>query len=258
MPPTNLYSWNINGIKAITRKGELANLIEHHNPDVVCLQETKSTDQEVSNYLEQFASYYHYSNSAAQKGYAGTAVLTKEQPQNVRYDIGHQEFDQEGRVIALDYGDYYLVNVYVPNAGNGLKRLDYREEWDKVFTGYLAGLQQEKPVIVTGDFNVAHEEIDIARPKQNYNKSAGFTQTEIDGFDHMLSKGFVDTFRKLYPDKVVYSYWSYRAQARKRNVGWRIDYFLVSESLFDKVKDAYMLNEVYGSDHCPVVLALKG
>lgn len=257
MAPNNLYSWNINGIKAITRKGELESLINNYDPQVLCLQETKSTDQEVSKYLEQYSSYYHYSNSAEQKGYAGTAILTKEKPQQVHYDIGHEEFDQEGRVITAEYGDYYLVNVYVPNAGNGLKRLDFRAEWDKVFTSYLTDLQQDKPVIVTGDFNVAHEEIDIARPKQNYNKSAGFTQTEIDGFDRMLGKGFVDTFRKLYPDKVVYSYWSYRAQARKRNVGWRIDYFLVSESLLDQVQDAYMLNEVYGSDHCPVVLALN-
>lgn len=251
-----LYSWNVNGIKAIFRKN-FGDFVKAYDPDLLCIQETKSQDREVQKLLGHFEGYRIYSSSAEKKGYAGTAVMTKVEANEVHNGIGIKKHDNEGRTITLDFGDYFLVNVYVPNSGNGLKRLDYRTHWDKDFREYIKKLDRQKPVIMTGDFNVAHGDIDIARPKQNYNKSAGFTQTEIDGMTGHLKTGFVDTFRQLYPEKVVYTYWSYRAKARERNVGWRIDYFLVSKQLFEKVKDSYMLNEVYGSDHCPVVLDLK-
>lgn len=256
MEPKSLFSWNVNGLKAILKKN-FGEFINTHQPEILCIQETKSQDKEVQQLLSTFEGYQVYSHSAERKGYSGTAVMTQVKPQQVSYGIDKKEHDGEGRVITLEFGDYYLVNVYVPNAGSGLKRLDYRSQWDQDFRDYLTNLDQEKPVVVTGDFNVAHEEIDIARPKQNYNKSAGYTQTEIDGFDAQLSKGFIDTFRALYPDEVVYTYWSYRAQARQRDVGWRLDYFLVSENLWPRVKDSYMLNEVQGSDHCPIVMVLE-
>jgi exodeoxyribonuclease-3 len=170
--------------------------------------------------------------------------------------MGVEAHDQEGRVIAAEYNDYYLVTVYVPNSGNELVRLDYRSEWDQAFCSYLKNLEAKKPVIVCGDFNVAHQPIDLARPKPNYNKSAGYTQKEIDGFSRFMDRGFVDTFRNKYPDEVKYSWWSYRAGAREKNVGWRIDYFLVSEGFLPKVKDAFILNEFMGSDHCPLGIEL--
>lgn len=257
MSPKRLYSWNVNGLKAILRKN-FKTFITDYDPEVLCIQETKSQGEEVQKLLAPFDQYHVYSNSAERKGYSGTAIMTKTQPQDVHYGIGNETHDQEGRAITLGFDDYYLVNVYVPNSGSGLKRLDYRSDWDRDFRKYLLDLAKDKPVVVAGDFNVAHGEIDIARPKQNYNKSAGFTQTEIDNFTDHLEKGLVDTFRALYPDKEVYTYWSYRAQARERNVGWRLDYFLVTESLWTKVNDSYMLNEVQGSDHCPIVLELEG
>lgn len=256
MKPATLYSWNVNGLKAILRK-HFSEFIADYDPEVLCLQETKAQDAEAQRLLSDFTAYYLYHFGAERKGYSGTAILTQRAPKDVYYGIGQAAYDEEGRVITLVFPDYYLVNAYVPNAGSGLKRLDFREQWDQDFRNYLNRLAAQKPVVVTGDFNVAHEEIDIARPKQNYNKSAGFTQTEIDGFEAHLDQGLVDTFRSLYPDQEVYSYWSYRANARERNVGWRIDYFLVSQELWPKVKDAYMLNEVQGSDHCPVVLNFK-
>lgn len=256
MQPKLLYSWNVNGIKAIMRKN-FKDFIRGYDPELLAIQETKSQDEEVQKLLGTFDQHYIYCNSAEQKGYAGTAVLSKVQPNHVQYGIDDELHDHEGRTITLEFDDYYFLNVYVPNSGNGLKRLDYREQWDEAFREYIKKLDTHKPVIVTGDFNVAHEEIDIARPKQNYNKSAGFTQTEIDGLDEHLNIGLIDTFRQLYPDKEVYTYWSYRAKARERNVGWRIDYFFVSRQLFDKVQDSYMLNEVQGSDHCPIVLELQ-
>ncbi len=254
--PAQIYSWNINGIKSILRKN-FREFLNDHNPEVLCLQETKSHDEEVNVLLALFDEYHVYSYCAEKSGYSGTAIMSKIKPQNAFYGIGVEEHDQEGRTITLEYSGYFLVNVYVPNSGEGLKRLDYRSQWDKDFRKYLQKLSEQKPVIVTGDFNVAHQEIDIARPKPNYNKSAGYTQTEIDGFSAHLKAGFTDTFRKLYPEKVVYSYWSYRAQARARNVGWRIDYFLVNNVLWENVQDSYMLNDVQGSDHCPLVLKLN-
>ena len=254
--PNQLFSWNVNGIKAILRKN-FSEFLNEFNPEILCIQETKSHETEVNKLLGKFEGYHIFSNSAEQKGYAGTAVMSKVKPLSVQYGIGTTEHDKEGRTITLEFDDYFLVNVYVPNAGNGLKRLGYREQWDKDFRKYLEKLDRQKPLVVTGDFNVAHEEIDIARPKQNYNKSAGFTQTEIDGFDAHLNTGLADTFRQLYPDRVGYTYWSYRARARERNVGWRIDYFLVSNKLWDYVEDAYIPDHVQGSDHCPIVLTLN-
>lgn len=253
---TRIVSFNVNGIRAIMKK-DFEQDMESLNPDILCLQETKAQDNQVSEALESFSSYHIVSNSATKKGYSGTAILSKEKPIDVIYDIGIEEHDDEGRVIAAEYEDYFVVVVYVPNAGSALKRLDYRTTWDQSFLNYLQELEKKKPVIVGGDFNVAHREIDLARPKANYDKHAGFTQKEIDGMNAYTSNGLVDTFRMLHPDEVKYSWWSYRGGARSRNVGWRIDYFLVSESLKDRVEKAEILNDIMGSDHCPVLLEIK-
>jgi len=200
--------------------------------------------------------YHLYCSSAERKGYSGTAILSKTEPLDVSKGIGIEQHDQEGRVLTADFGDFYLVDVYVPNSGNGLVRLDYRKQWDKDFLIFLKNLEKEKPVIIGGDFNVAHEEIDIARPKANYNKTAGYTQTEIDGFSRLIDAWLVDTFRTLHPDTVAYSWWSFRANARAKNIGWRIDYFLVSAELLPKVQKACIRAEIMGSDHCPVGLEI--
>jgi exodeoxyribonuclease-3 len=196
-------------------------------------------------------------SSKARKGYSGTAILTREEPLQISYDMGIEEHDQEGRVITAEYPTYFLTTVYTPNAGEGLVRLDYREQWDKEFRNYLEWLSRRKPVILCGDLNVAHQPIDIARAKDNYNKSAGYTQREIDGFIRLMEAGFVDTFRQLHPTEVKYTYWNYVTSGREKNVGWRIDYFLVSTSLMPKVKDALIYNEYFGSDHCPVGLKIE-
>ena len=250
-----LVSWNVNGIRAVMKKDFLASL-ESMQTDVLCLQETKAQDEQVLAALAELDGYHIYSNSAEKKGYSGTAILTKLQPLNVEYDMGIAEHDQEGRVIAAEYPDFILVTVYTPNSGSELKRLDYRQQWDADFLAYLKGLEQRKPVLVCGDLNVAHKDIDLARPKPNYNKSAGYMQAEIDGIDNLTSAGFVDTFRLKKQDQVKYSWWSYRAGARGRNIGWRIDYFLVSEAFADKVSDADILTDIMGSDHCPVQVDL--
>lgn len=252
-----IVSFNVNGIRAISKKN-FFNDFTAINPDILCVQETKAQDNQVSETLEGISDYHLYSNSAIKKGYSGTAVLTKKKPINVSYGIGVKEHDTEGRVLCLEYKGFYLVNVYVPNSGSELKRLDYRQEWDLAFFNYLKELESNKPVVVCGDFNVAHTDIDLARPKQNYNKSAGFIQKEIDGLNRFLDNGFVDTFRHFYPTKVdAYSWWSYRAGARAKNIGWRIDYFLVSESLLPAVKKASIMNDILGSDHCPVSINLN-
>lgn len=253
---TTLISFNVNGIRAIMKKS-FEDDMKQLNPDILCLQETKAQDHQVQEALAAFSDYHIVSNSAVKKGYSGTAILSKKKPLNVIYDIGIEEHDQEGRVITAEFEDYFVTVVYVPNSGNDLKRLDYRTTWDHSFLKFLKALEAKKPVIVCGDFNVAHKDIDLARPKANYNKSAGFTQKEIDGMDAFVSNGLVDTFRHFHPDKVKYSWWSYRGGARERNVGWRIDYFLVSESLMDRIKNADILNDILGSDHCPVLLELK-
>jgi exodeoxyribonuclease-3 len=253
----HLVNWNVNGIRSIIKKDFIKD-VRTMNPDVLCLQETKAGQEDVKSALVLFPEYEIFVNSSkARKGYSGTAILTKSKPINVTYDMGIEEHDQEGRVIAAEYEDYFLVTVYVPNAGEGLKRLDYRAKWDEDFLQYLVGLNEKKPVIICGDLNVAHQPIDIARDKENYNKSAGYTQIEIDGFTKLLESGFVDTFRRFYPEEIKYTYWNYLFNARSRNVGWRIDYFLVSEELISKVKDATIYNQYLGSDHCPVGLLLE-
>ncbi|MDB4583264.1 exodeoxyribonuclease III [Draconibacterium sp.] len=252
-----IISWNVNGIRAVAKKNFFTSL-EQMSPDILCLQETKAQDNQVTETLAPINEYQVYSNSAEKKGYSGTAILSRKKPLKVSYDIGIAEHDTEGRVLCLEYESFFLVNVYVPNSGNDLKRLDYRQDWDLAFFNYLKSLEKTKPVIVCGDFNVAHKPIDLARPKPNYNKSAGFMQEEIDGMDRYTQCGLIDTFRHFYPDKTnVYSWWSYRAGARAKNVGWRIDYFLVSESFIPSVNKAFVLNEVMDSDHCPVGIEVK-
>lgn len=248
-----LVSWNVNGIRAVMKKDFMASL-ESMNTDVLCLQETKAQDDQVMEALKELEGYHIYCNSAEKKGYSGTAILSKQEPLSVQYDMGIAEHDLEGRVIAAEYENFYLVTVYTPNSGSELKRLPYRQEWDKDFNSYLKALEEHKPVVICGDLNVAHKDIDLARPKPNYNKSAGYTQKEIDGLDRYVSSGFIDTYRHLNPETVKYSWWSYRAGARAKNVGWRIDYFLTSSSLEGKLKSADILNDIMGSDHCPVQL----
>ncbi|MFC2125923.1 exodeoxyribonuclease III [Bacteroidota bacterium] len=247
-----IISWNVNGIRAIMKKdfGKSINKLE---PDVLCLQETKANPEQVREAVESIKGYHVYANgSKGRKGYSGTAILSMTEPLSVDYDMGINEHDQEGRITTLEYKDFYVVNVYVPNSGNGLVRLDYRQGWDVDFTNYLKSLEKKKPVIACGDFNVAHQPIDIARPKANYNKTAGYTQAEIDGFTRFMDKGFVDTFRHYHPDEVAYTWWSYRLGVRAKNIGWRIDYFIVSKSIVSDVKEAFILPEFMGSDHCPL------
>lgn len=252
-----IISWNVNGIRAVAKK----NFFEDFKlmaPDILCLQETKAQDDQVAEALAPITDYHIYSNSAEKKGYSGTAILSKTEPLNVTRDIGVTEHDTEGRVLCLEYNAFFLVDVYVPNSGNELLRLGYRQTWDEAFFNYLKNLEKQKPVIACGDFNVAHKAIDLARPKPNYNKSAGYMQEEIDGMDRFTQGGFTDTFRHFFPDKTeAYSWWSYRAGARANNVGWRIDYFLVSNSFLPSIKSSVILNEVLGSDHCPVMVELK-
>ncbi len=225
--------------------------------DILCLQETKAQDDQVLEALSELSGYHTYCNSAEKKGYSGTAILSKIEPISVEFDLGLAEHDQEGRVIAAEYENFILVTVYTPNSGSELKRLEYRQSWDKEFHNYLKNLEMRKPLIVCGDLNVAHQNIDLARPKPNYNKSAGYMQEEIDGIQQYLDSGFIDSFRFIHPQKEKYSWWSYRAGARAKNVGWRIDYFLVSASLKENIKDADILNDIMGSDHCPVQLDLN-
>ena len=223
------------------------------------MQETKAMDHQISEALAPLMSYHIFSNSAIKPGYSGTAVLSKIKPLNVSRGINIEVHDTEGRVLCLEFETFFLVNVYVPNSGSELKRLDYRQDWDKEFLNYLKDLERSKPVIVCGDLNVAHKPVDLARPKANYNKTAGYMQVEIDGMDRLTGSGLADTFRRLHPDATErYSWWSYRAGTRSKNIGWRIDYFLVSESFLPAVKNAFILEEITGSDHCPVGIELIG
>lgn len=237
-------------------KKDFLDSLKNMHTDILCLQETKAQDDQVIEALSEVSDYFIYTNSAVKKGYSGTAILTKMKPISIEYDLGIEEHDQEGRVIAAEYDTFILVTVYTPNSGSELKRLAYRQSWDKDFHDYLKQLERRKPLVVCGDLNVAHQDIDLARPKPNYNKSAGYMQAEIDGLQRYLSNGFIDSFRLINPNTEKYSWWSYRAGARAKNVGWRIDYFLISESLKNKVQDADILTEVMGSDHCPVQLDL--
>ena len=256
MSDLHIVSWNVNGIRAILKKDFLKDVAEI-NADILCLQETKAQPEDVKIALSTIPGYHFYSNSSkARKGYSGTAILSKTAPLAVVYDMGIEDHDQEGRVITAEYDHFFLVTVYTPNSGEGMKRLDYRQGWDEAFKDHIIALDQKKPVIFCGDLNVAHQEIDIARPKANYNKTSGYTQVEIDGIQALLDAGYIDTFRALYPDEVKYSWWNYRFQSRERNVGWRIDYFLVSEVFKSKIKDALIYNDRFGSDHCPVALKI--
>jgi len=251
----NIISFNVNGIRAVVGKTFITDM-QALNPDIICLQETKATPEQVQDAVVDLKGYHVFASSAERKGYSGTAILSKTNPLNVTYGIGIPERDTEGRVICAEYQDFFLITVYVPNSGSELLRLAYRQTWDAAFLAYLKNLELQKPVLVCGDFNVAHQAIDLARPKENYNKAAGYMQEEIDGMNAYVSAGLIDTFRVLNPDTVKYSWWSYRAGARQKNVGWRIDYFLASASLQPAIKEAYILNDILGSDHCPVGVAL--
>jgi len=250
-----LVSWNVNGIRAILQKN-FFEFFPQENPDILCLQETKAHPGQVNLELP---GYHMFWNSAKRPGYSGVAVFSRVEPLTVVSGIGIDKHDQEGRVLTLEFNDFYLVNVYTPNSGQELARLPYRsEEWDPEFLNYVCGLQKTKPVVFCGDLNVAHQEIDLARPNSNH-QNAGFTDQERAGFDNIVSQGFLDTFRTLHPDTTdAYSWWSYRMKARERNVGWRIDYFCVSPTLQAHVAKAEILNGVLGSDHCPVALELVG
>lgn len=251
-----LISWNLNGIRAVAKKG-LNDKIYEMNPDVICFQETKAQDDQVLEALDGLEGYHIYSNSAVKKGYSGTAIVSKTKPITVFPDLGIEQHDQEGRVLTAEYDDFYLVTVYTPNSKNDLSRLDDRQEFDAELLKFLKNLEKTKPVIICGDLNVAHKSIDLARPKANYNKSAGHMQEEIDGMDNFQNAGLIDSFRYLHPDATEkYSWWSFRGGARDRNVGWRIDYFLVSESITNKIKSADILMDMHGSDHCPVSIDL--
>jgi exodeoxyribonuclease III len=246
----------VNGIRSIIKKDFLKD-VKAMEPDMLCLQETKASVEEVKNVLELLPEYQGYINaSKTRQGYSGTAILTKTEPIAVTCDMAIEEHDQEGRIVTAEFEKFFLTTVYTPNSGEGLKRLDYRQKWDEDFRKYVTGLNRRKPVIICGDLNVAHQPIDIARAKENYNKSAGYTQQEIDGIQQLLDAGFVDTFRHFHPEEVKYTYWNYMFNARARNVGWRIDYFLVSKSMLGNVKSATIYNEYYGSDHCPIGLEL--
>ncbi|MBK9983542.1 MAG: exodeoxyribonuclease III [Saprospiraceae bacterium] len=251
-----IISWNVNGVRAVAKKG-FATQIKNWDADIICLQETKAQDAEVKQALSDIADYNVYSYSAIRKGYSGTSILTKEHPKNINYGLGIDAHDQEGRVITAEYDSFYLLTAYIPNSGSELGRLDYRKTWDDDFTKYLKTLQKKKPVIACGDFNVAHQPIDLARPKENYNKTSGYTQQEIDGMTALLGSGFVDTYRHLRPDEKGYSWWSARFGAREKNIGWRIDYFIVSDSFLPSVVDSFIMPSEMGSDHCPVALVIK-
>ncbi|GLR70429.1 exodeoxyribonuclease III [Agaribacter marinus] len=250
-----MVSWNVNGVRAVMKKDFLASFAQL-DCDVLCLQETKAQDDQVLEALVDLQGYDIFTNSAVKKGYSGTAIITRKKPLNVTRDIQIEEHDQEGRVLCAEFDNFYLVTVYTPNSGSALKRLAYRQQWDVAFLQYLKVLEQTKPVVVCGDLNVAHKDIDLARPKPNYNKSAGYMQEEIDGIDNLTQAGFIDSFRMLHPEEAKYTWWSYRAGARERNVGWRIDYFLVSPQLKDSIANADIHNDIYGSDHCPVSVSL--
>ena len=248
-----LISWNVNGLRACVGKG-FADFVAEKQPDMLCLQETKLQEGQIDLDLPGYHQYWNY---AEKKGYSGTAIFTKEEPLSVTYGIGIDEHDHEGRVITAEYADFYLVCCYTPNAQDGLKRLDYRMQWEDDFRAYLCALDEKKPVILCGDLNVAHKEIDLKNPSSN-RKNAGFTDQERSKMTDLLGAGFVDSFRHFYPDLTgAYSWWSYRFNARKNNAGWRIDYFVVSEKLRDRMEGASIHSDVMGSDHCPVELILK-
>ncbi len=247
-----LVSWNVNGLRACVEKG-FTEVFKELDADIFCVQETKMQEGQLALELP---GYYQYFNYAEKKGYSGTAVFCRKEPLEVLKGIGIEEHDKEGRVLTLEFEDFYFITVYTPNSQNELKRLSYRMEWEEAFLCYLKGLEQKKPVIFAGDLNVAHKEIDLKNPGTN-RRNAGFTDEERNAFGRLLENGFIDTFRYFYPDKTdIYSWWSYRFRAREKNAGWRIDYFIVSECLKERLKDAAIHTEITGSDHCPVELEL--
>jgi len=260
MNTLNLASWNVNGIRAIAQKN-FAEALSTLAPDVIGIQETKAQDDQVQAALKDLPglnAYQIHSSSAEKKGYAGTAILTKVPPIAVFSGIGDAAWDTEGRVLTAEFEGFYFVTVYTPNSSSGLKRLPYRTQWDVVFRAFVRKLDADKPVIVCGDLNVAHSEMDLARPKSNYNKTPGYTQDEIDGMDALLGEGdLMDTWRTAHPTDVKYSWWSYRGGAREKNVGWRLDYMLASARWKDRVVETEIHNDILGSDHCPVSLLLQ-
>lgn len=250
---TKFISWNVNGLRACNGKG-FAEAFKALDADFFCLQETKMQAGQLDLEFEGYKSYWSY---ADKKGYSGTAIYTRHEPLAVSYGLGIDEHDHEGRVITLEMPEYFVVTAYVPNSQDGLRRLDYRMKWDEDFRNYLMELRKKKPVIACGDFNVAHQEIDLKNPKSN-RRNAGFTDEEREQFSNLLNAGFTDTFRFFHPDETdIYSWWSYRFKAREKNAGWRIDYFIVSDDLNDQLADAKIHTEIFGSDHCPVEVALK-
>ena len=251
-----LISWNVNGLRAVINKG-FKEFFKEIDADIFCIQETKMQEAQLDeNILEIFEGYNAYWNSAEKKGYSGTAIFTKQKPLNVTYGIGKEEHDKEGRVITLEFEKFYMVNIYTPNSKRELERLDYRQLWEDEIRAYLLKLKENKPVVMCGDLNVAHEEIDLKNPKTNRH-NAGFTDEERNKMTELLDSGFTDTFRYLYPEKEnAYSWWSYMGHAREKNVGWRIDYFIVSKSIEKQIKEAKIYPEIMGSDHCPVGLEI--
>lgn len=248
-----LVSWNVNGLRAIYKKG-FEESFKKLDADIFCIQETKMQEGQIELDLQ---GYYQYYNYAERKGYSGTAIFTKKEPLKVSYGIGIEEHDKEGRVITLEFDKFYMVNCYTPNSGRELARLEYRMTWEDEFKKYLIKLDKQKPVIICGDLNVAHTEIDLKNPKSN-RKNAGFTDEERSKIEELLNSGFTDSFRKMYPDKEgAYTWWSYMFNARANNAGWRIDYFLVSDRISKNIKDAYIYSEIMGSDHCPVGLEIE-
>ena len=247
-----LISWNVNGLRACVQKGFL-DIFKELNADMFCIQESKLQEGQISLELEGYHQYWNY---AIKKGYSGTAIFTRREPMSVAYGIGIEEHDQEGRVITLEFTELYLVTVYTPNSQSELARLDYRMRWEDAFLSYLKGLEEKKPIVFCGDLNVAHKEIDLKNPKTN-RKNAGFTDEERGKFSTLLGQGFIDTYRYFYPDQEgIYSWWSYRFKAREKNAGWRIDYFIVSKSIENQIKEAKIYPEIMGSDHCPVGLEI--
>lgn len=251
-----IISFNVNGIRAIAKKG-LSESIAGMDPDIIGFQETKANNAQVAEAIGNLPGYHLYSSSAERPGYSGTAVLTKIKPIAFSEGIGIAEHDTEGRTMTLEFEKFYLINCYVPNSGSELARLGYREKWDADMLAYLKKREEKKPVLFMGDMNVAHQPVDLANPKTNYNKNAGYMQQEIDGMSNYLKAGLIDTFRHKYPDTVKYSWWSVRFNSRAKNVGWRIDYCLMSRALLPYLSDAFILNEVMGSDHCPVGVELE-
>ena len=259
-----LVSWNVNGIRACVKKG-FEDFFSTIDADIFCLQETKmqildsEKNQDIKEIMNMpiFNKYFSYWNSAEKKGYSGTAIFTKKEPFDVRFGIGIEEHDKEGRVITLEFADFFMVNIYTPNSKRELERLDYRQVWEDEIRKYLLELNKKKPVIMCGDLNVAHKEIDLKNPKTN-RRNAGFTDEERDKMTELLNSGFTDTFRYLYPDKTdTYTWWSYMGHAREKNVGWRIDYFIVSNDIKERIKEAEIYSDIMGSDHCPIILEIE-